>query len=192
VIGTTLALFGLGLVMAVIACALVEIDAGRPIGVIAAYRLARPRVRPLLGSIGLFVIAWVVLTATAFLIPVAVWLAVRWCLIAPITELEDRKPWPALRRSGELVHRRWIRVGSLVGVSAAVALLAGPLLGVVLIFLTSVPFVAINIVAGIVYALLLPFVAIVTAYVYFDARARVELEAPQPSLLPAEIELGMS
>ena len=192
VIGTTLTLFGLGLVMAVTACALVEIDAGRAIGVVAAYRLARPRVRPLLGSIGLFVTAWVLLTATAFLIPVAVWLAVRWCLLAPVIELEDSKPWPALRRSGALVHRRWIRVGSLVGVSAGFALIAGPLLGVVLIFLTNVPFVTINLVAGIVYALLLPFVAIVTAFVYFDARARVELEVPNPSLLPAEIELGAS
>jgi hypothetical protein len=192
VIGTTLTLFGLGLVMAVTACALVEIDAGRPIGVIAAYRLVRPRARPLLGSIGLFVTAWVLLTATAFLIPVAVWLAVRWCLIAPVIELEDRKSWPALRRSGELVHRRWIRAGSLVGVSAVVALLAGPLLGVVLIFLTSVPFGAINLIAGVVYALLLPFVAIVTAYVYFDARTRRELETVQPSELPAEIEFQAS
>jgi hypothetical protein len=192
VIGTTLTLFGLGLVMAVTACALVEIDAGRPIGVIAAYRLVRPRARPLLGSIGLFVTAWVLLTATAFLIPVAVWLAVRWCLVAPVIELEDRKSWPALRRSGELVHRRWIRAGSLVGVSAVVALLAGPLLGVVLIFLTSVPFGAINLIAGVVYALLLPFVAIVTVYVYFDARTRRELETVQPSELPAEIEFQAS
>jgi hypothetical protein len=192
VIGTTLTLFGLGLVMAVTACALVEIDAGRPIGVIAAYRLVRPRARPLLGSIGLFVTAWVLLTATAFLIPVAVWLAVRWCLVAPVIELEDRKSWPALRRSGELVHRRWIRAGSLVGVSAVVALLAGPLLGVVLIFLTSVPLGAINLIAGVVYALLLPFVAIVTVYVYFDARTRRELETVQPSELPAEIEFQAS
>jgi hypothetical protein len=38
------------------------------------------------------------------------------------------------------------------------------------------PFVVLNIVAGAVYALALPFVAIVTSYVYFDALARHELE----------------
>jgi hypothetical protein len=51
--------------------------------------------------------------------------------------------------------------------------------------------VLLNIVAGIVYALALPFVALVTSYVYFDARARVELEAEEKvDELPAEIELA--
>ena len=52
------------------------------------------------------------------------------------------------------------------------------------------PFAFLNIVAGVVYALALPFVALVTAYVYFDARARGELEPVQPPELPAEIELS--
>ena len=110
----------------------------------------------------------------------------------PAVELDDRNGIAALRRSAGLVQGRWIRVGSLVGVSAAVALIAGPLLGVVLIFLTSMPFALLNIVAGVVYALSLPFVALVTAYVYFDARTRGELEPVEPSELPAEIELQAS
>jgi hypothetical protein len=48
-----------------------------------------------------------------------------------------------------------------------------------------------NIVAGIVYALAMPFVAITTTYVYFDARVRNELEpSGRPVDLPAEIELS--
>ena len=121
-IGTTLTLLGLGLVQAATACALVEIDAGRPIGAVAAYRIALRRIRPLLRTIALFVVAWVALTATTFLIPVALWLAVRWCLLAPVVELEERGGIAALRRSAGLVRGRWIRVGSLVGVSAGVAL----------------------------------------------------------------------
>jgi hypothetical protein len=192
VIGATLTLLGLGLVQAATACALVEIDAGRAIGAIGAYRIALRRLRPLLRSIGLFVLVWVLLTTTAFLIPVAIWLAVRWCLLAPAVELEDRAGLSALRRSGSLVRGRWIRTGSLVGVSAAIALALGPLIGVVLIFVSSMPFALLNIVAGVVYALSLPFVALVTAYVYFDARTRGELEPVQPSELPAEIELQAS
>ena len=34
-----------------------------------------------------------------------------------------------------------------------------------------------NVVAGVVYALAMPFVALTTAYVYFDARVREELPA---------------
>jgi hypothetical protein len=190
VIGTMFALLGLGLVQAATACALVEIDANRSVGAWGAYRLALRRIRPLLGAIALFVVMWVVLTATVFLIPVAIWLAVRWCLAAPVVELEGQRPLPSVRRSGELVRRRWFRVGSLVGVSAAVALIAGPLLGAVLVFLTDTPLALLNVFAGVVYALAMPFVALVTGYVYFDARARVELEpAERPSELPAEIQL---
>ena len=193
VIGTTLTLLVLGLLQAATACALVEIDEGRPIGAVGAYRLALRRLRPLLRTIALFVAVWVALTLTTFLIPVALWLAVRWCLLAPVVELEGRGGVAALRRSAGLVRGRWIRVGSLVGVSAGVALIAGPLLGVALIFLTSMPLALLNIVAGVVYALALPYVALVTSYVYFDARARGELEpVDRPSQLPAEIELRPS
>ena len=191
VIGTTLALVGLGVVMAATACALVEIDAGRDVGPIGAYRLAWEHVRPLMRVLVLWVAVWIVLTATVFLIPVALWLAVRWALVAPVVALErDRRPLATLRRSGELVRGRWIRVGSLVGMSAAIALLLGPLLGAILIFLTDMPLATLNIVAGVVYALAMPFVALVTAYVYFDARARLELEPVERiSELPREISL---
>jgi hypothetical protein len=190
VVGTTFALLGLGLVMAATACALVEIDAGRSVSPVDAYRLALRRLRPLLGAIALFVVVWVVLTSTVFLIPVAIWLAIRWCLVAPVVELERHRPLASLRRSAELVRHRWIRVGSLVGVSAAVALVSGPLLGAILIFLTDAPLALLNVFAGVVYALAMPFVALVTAYVYFDARARVELEPVRDvAELPAEISL---
>jgi hypothetical protein len=86
------------------------------------------------------------------------------------------------------VRRRWLRVGSLVGIGAVLALLAGPLLGALLILFTDAPLALMNILAGIVYALALPFVALVTTYVYFDARTRQELPAAgEPGELPAEI-----
>jgi hypothetical protein len=193
IIGTTLALLGLGLVQAATACALLELDSGRQVGAVSAYAKAFGRIRPLLGTIGLFVAGWVVLTTTTFLIPVAIWLAVRWCLLAPVVELEDLRRVSALRRSGELVRGRWWRTASLVGLSAAISLGAGPLLGALLIFVVDAPLATLNIVAGIVYAAALPFVALVTAYVYFDARTRVELEpAVEQRELPAEIDLAQA
>ena len=80
-------------------------------------------------------------------------------------------------------------MASLVGVGAVLALAAGPFLGALLIFVTDAPLALLNIVAGVVYALAMPFVALTTAYVYFDARVRNEL-APEaaPTELPAEIE----
>jgi hypothetical protein len=189
-IGTTLTLLGLGLVQAATSCALVRLDAGKPVGPIDAYRSALRRTRPLLGALGIAVALWLVLTLTAFLLPAAIWLAIRWSLVAQVVELEGGSPLAALRRSSRLVQGRWLRVAALVGVGSVLALAAGPLLGALLILLTDAPLALLNVVAGIVYAAALPFVALTTSYVYFDARARSELEAPEPDSLPAEIELA--
>ena len=190
-LGTTLALLGFGLVQAATACALAEIDSGRSIGAIQAYRVALARLRPLVRGLALAVLICLALVATWFLIPVAIWLAVRWSLLAQAVELESGPGRRALRRSAELVRGHWFRVASLVGLSALLALAAGPLVGALLIFATDAPLALLNFVAGIVYAVAMPFVAITTSYVYFDARARAELERREdPAELPAEIELA--
>jgi hypothetical protein len=189
-IGATLALLGLGLVQATTVCALLELDAGRRVTALAAFAEASKSVRPLLRAIGLFVLVWVLLTTSTFLLPVAIWLAIRWCLLAPVVVLEELGGRHALRRSGELVRGRWWRTASLVGLSAAISLGAGPLLGALLIFVVDAPLATLNIVAGIVYAAVLPFVGLVTAYVYFDARTRTELEPVEQGELPAEVELA--
>ena len=190
-VGLTLTLLGLALVQAATARALVEIDRGNDIGPIDAYRLAFRPARPLVGALLSAVAVWVVLNATVVLAPVAVWLAVRWSLLAPVAELEERTGLGTLRRSAELVRGRWLRVASLVGVGVVLALAAGPLVGALLIILTDAPLALLNVVAGIVYALAMPFVALITAYVYFDARVRHELEPePERDELPAEIQLS--
>ena len=176
-VGTTLTLLGLMLVQAATACALVEIDEGRAIGPLQAYRVAFRRLRPLTGALAFAVGVCAALAATAILVPVAIWLAVRWSLLAQVVELEERQALAALRRSAELVRHRWLRVGSLVGVGAALALAAGPFLGAILIVLTDMPLALLNIVAGVVYALVMPFVALTTAYVYFDSRVRERARA---------------
>jgi hypothetical protein len=190
-IGTTLTLVGLALVQAATACALVEIDKGRSVGPVGAYRRALTRIRPLLAALGLAVAAWVALTATGILLPVAIWLAVRWSLFGQVVELEDRSALDALRRSAELVRGRWLRVASLVGLGAVLALGAGPLIGALLILLTDAPLPLLNVVAGVIYSIAIPFVAVTTTYVYMDARTRVELEpADELDELPAEIQLS--
>jgi hypothetical protein len=58
----------------------------------------------------------------------------------------------------------------------------------VLIFITNAPFALLNIVAGVVYALAMPVVALATAYVYFDAVVHERLEpAGWQDELPAEL-----
>jgi hypothetical protein len=190
-IGSTLTLLGLGLVIAATLRALVEIDEGRRIGPVRAYRLALGRLRPLVGALAIAVVVITLLVTSVFLIPVAVWLAVRWALVVPPAELEGASALTALRRSARLVRQQWLKVATLTVAAAAIALVVGPLVGALLIILTDAPFSLLNIVAGLVYALTIPFVALTTSYVYFDARVREEL-APsrEPDQLPAEIELS--
>ncbi len=189
-IGASLTLLGVGLVQAATVCALARIDEGESIGAVEAYTRALRRVRPLLGGIGIAVAVWLALTATAILVPVAIWLGVRWALLAQVVELEDRSAFDALRRSSALVRHRWARVASLVGAGSVIALVAGPVLGVLLIFVTDAPLALVNVVAGVVYALAMPFVALTTSYVYFDVRSRFELEPrDERRELPAEIQL---
>jgi hypothetical protein len=188
-IGTTLTLLGITVVQAATACALAEVDAGRRSSPIRAYRTALTKMRPLLGGLALAVAAWVVLTATAVLLPVAIWLAVRWILFAQVVELEDRSAVDGLRRSFALVRGRWLRVASLVGAGVLLALAAGPLLGAILILLTDAPLSLLNLIAGVVYALAMPLIALTATYVYVDARTREELEPAAPPTLPAEVEL---
>ena len=86
--------------------------------------------------------------------------------------LRRRRPSPKPPSS----CRRWLRVASLVAVGRDWRSFVGPFLGALLILVTDAPLPLLNVVAGVVYAIAMPFVALVTSYVYFDARTRVELE----------------
>ena len=136
-IGTALTLLGLGLVQAATARALVEIDRGRTIGPIHAYWLARDSLRPLLGALIVATTVVSLLASSLYLLPLAIWLAGLWALVAPSIELEGLSAVGGLRRSGRLVRGSWLKVASLIVVGAALALLVGPLVGVALILGTT-------------------------------------------------------
>ncbi|MFL5929665.1 MAG: hypothetical protein ACJ75P_00260 [Gaiellaceae bacterium] len=187
-IGTALTLLGLGLVQAASARAVAALDEGRRIGPVGAYREGLARGRPLAGAFAIAAVAVVLLGASVVLIPIAIWLAIRWALIVPTVALEGLPAVRALRRSGRLVRRQRLKVASLVVLATALALASGPLVGALLILLTSLPFGLLNVVAGVVWAIALPFVALTTVYVYFDTLVRERLEPDvAPGELPAEI-----
>jgi hypothetical protein len=190
-IGTALTLLGLGLVQAATARALVEIDQGRETGPMRAYLLAADSVRPLLGALVIAATVVSLLASSIYLIPVAVWLAGRWALIAPSIELERLGALAGLRRSGSLVEGAWLKVASLIVIGGALSVAIGPIVGVALILGTDAPFWLVNVVAGVIYAVTMPLVAITTAYVYFDRRVADELASEgAPTVLPAEIEFS--
>jgi hypothetical protein len=189
-LGTALTLLGLGLVQAATATALVELDADRPVGPVLAYRLSLVRVGSLFKALLVAVAVVSLLTSSLFLLPIAIWLAGRWALVAPVVELERVGSLAALRRSRRLVSGQWLKVSTLVVAGGGLVLLLGPLVGALLILGTNAPFWLVNVVAGVIYALAMPFVALTTAYLYFDCRVRDELRTAEVGdRLPAEIVL---
>jgi hypothetical protein len=189
-IGTALTLFGLGLVQAATARALVEIDAGRRVGPLRAYRLAADSARSLLGALVIAAVVVSLLASSIFLLPLAVWLAGRFALIAPAAEIERTSAIGALDRSRQLVRGKWLKVASLIVAGVGLVLLIGPLVGFLLIVASDAPFWLVNVIAGFVYAIAMPYAAIVTVYAYVDLRVRAELTSElEPATLPAEIEL---
>ncbi len=169
-----------------------EIDEGREVGPRRAYAGALRRAVPLLLTQLAIGVVLVLLTLTVVLIPVALVLLVLSLLITPVVLFERQWGWVAARRSAHLVRRRWVKVVVLVALTNALVLAIGPLLGTVLILGTSLPFAVSNAVAGIVYALFVPLVALNAVYVYADVIVRDELEprVEKPPQLPAEASLS--
>ena len=95
-----LTLLALALVQAACARAIAMIDARQEVGVREVYRLSFDSVLPLLGALAVAVGVLTGLSASILLLPIAIWLAVRWALIVPVVELEEHSGLGALRRSG--------------------------------------------------------------------------------------------
>jgi hypothetical protein len=69
------------------------------------------------------------------------------------------------------------------------ALLLGPLVGTLLLFVSSASFDFVNLVSNVIYAVVLPFAAIATTYLYFDLRVNKRSEETLQEtgdVLPAE------
>ena len=172
--------------------AVAEADAGREVRAGRALRLAAHRLPATLGAGALFLGAVLALFATIVLAPVAVVAAVAGALWLPAVQLGRLGPVAALRRSAGLVRLRVVPVLVLIGTANLIVSAVGPILGFgVLLVAGDVPFVVGNAVAGITYALLSPFVGVVTAYVYADVTVRRAQRGERPSeVLPAEGELA--
>jgi hypothetical protein len=189
-LGTVLSLAAYAVVTAATARAMVEIDAGRPVTALSAYRGSLDGLGTMLVALAVTVAVQFVTGLSVLLIPLGLVLLVRWSLLAPVAEVEDHGVRGILRRSGGLVAGHWPRVLVLVIGLGSLALLVGPLAGALAILVTGAAFDVVNLLAGLVYVLVMPLAAIATVYVYFDLRVRAETEAApaaEPDRLPAEI-----
>jgi hypothetical protein len=188
-LGIVFTVFGLAVIQSASAIAMVEIDAARHITALRAYRKTLPKLGSLLATVLIVAVALTIVSFTAIGVLLAVLLVVRWSFLAQVLVLEDTSGVTGLHRSAQLVRGSWWRVASLILFITVIALLLGPLFGTVLLFVTSASFDFVNIVSSVIYAIVLPYAAIATTYLYFDLRVAKQQEMAtqeQGDVLPEE------
>jgi hypothetical protein len=124
----------------------------------------------LLATLGVLLLALTVIG-----IPFAIWKLVSWSFVQQEVMFTDKSFRESFRASSELVRGRWFRTARVVLVFYVISVAAGPMLTFALIF-TALPLIWINVIGSLVFALLIPFVAMGETFLYLDLGVREEEE----------------
>ncbi len=164
--------FAAAAVTGAVSATLNELDAGRPVTARRAYTLAGRNGRALAGATALQFVLILVLVATVVGIPFAVYYFIRTSLFAQKCVLEDQSAVGSLRASARLTRRHWWRTFAFTTLVNVIAILSGPLLGVLILLLTAQSLTFIDITGSIVYTLVVPYAAVALTLYYFDLQMR--------------------
>jgi hypothetical protein len=135
------------------------------------WRVAAGSLLPPLAALGLFI--------TIIGIPVAVYKIVCWQFVQQEILIEDKGIRDAFRGSSNRVRGRWWHTVRALGFFWLLSIAAGPVLGFTLIF-TNLSLLWINVIGSVVFALLVPYVALGRTLLYFDLGIRAEEEPAKP------------
>jgi hypothetical protein len=135
------------------------------------WRVAAGALLPYLGALALFV--------TVIGIPFAIYKFVCWQFVQQEILIGDRGVRDAFRASSERVRGRWWHTVRTLGFFWLLSIAAGPVLGFTLIF-TNFSLLWINVIGSVVFALLVPYVALGRTLLYFDLGVRAEEEPARP------------
>ncbi|HEX6665537.1 MAG TPA: hypothetical protein VF081_02965 [Solirubrobacterales bacterium] len=127
----------------------------------------------------LFVLATVGLAITIIGLPVAIYKYVAWSFVKQEIVFENRGIREAFHASSDLVRGRWWHTVRVAGFLFVVSIVVGPVFTFALIF-TALPLIWINFFGSLIFALLIPFVALGETLLYFDLEARGEAEPLKP------------
>ena len=131
------------------------------------WRVAAGSLLPYVGALALFV--------TVIGIPYAIYKFVCWQFVQQEILIGDKGIRDAFRASSERVRGRWWHTVRALGFFWLLSIAAGPVLGFTLIF-TNFSLLWINVIGSVVFALLVPYVALGRTLLYFDLGVRAEEE----------------
>lgn len=122
----------------------------------------------LLATVGVFAMLLTIIGT-----PFAAWKYIGWMFIQQQILFEDKPLRGAFRGSSELVKGRWWYALRVAAVFWLIGVVTGPTLGFALIF-ADLPLILINAIGALVFALLVPYIAIGRTLLYFDLQAEAE------------------
>jgi hypothetical protein len=134
------------------------------------WRVAAGSLLPYVGALALFI--------TVIGIPFAIYKFVCWQFVQQEILIGDKGIRDAFRGSSNRVRGRWWHAVRALGFFWLLSIAAGPVLGFTLIF-TNFSLLWINVIGSVVFALLVPYVALGRTLLYFDLGVRAE-EEPKP------------
>jgi hypothetical protein len=104
--------------------------------------------------------------------------AVTGAVSAALDELDSRRRVSVLHaytlagRHARATRRHWWRTFAITALVDVIAILSGPLLGVLILLLTAQSLIFIDIIGSVVYTLVVPYAAIALTLYYFDLQER--------------------
>ncbi len=149
-------------------------------GLIAAYRGMVRRFWRVVTAQLLVTLGVTLMGITVIGLPFAVWKYVGWQFVQQEILFEDKPLREAFRGSSRLVSGRWWHTVRVAGFLWLLSVIAGPVLGFALIF-ANLSLFWINVFGSVVFALLVPYVALGHTLLYFDLAARAEEAAANPN-----------
>jgi hypothetical protein len=149
------------------------------VGFARALRGVRERFWRVVGAQLLATLGVLVLALTVIGLPFAAWKLVDWSFVQQEVLFTDKGFRESFRASSELVRGRWFRTARVVVIFYVINIAAGPILTFALIF-TALPLIWINMIGSLVFALLIPFVALGETFLFLDLSVREEEEGVTP------------
>jgi hypothetical protein len=167
---------GYAVVAAIAIAYLRDLEEGRLTGYAIAFKDMVQRFWRVVGGQILASLLPLLIALTIIGIPFAIWKFVEWQFVQQEIIFKDKSLREAFRGSTRLVRGNWWRTVRIAGFLWLISVVIGPALGFALIF-TPLSLVWANVLGSVVFALLVPYVAIGRTLLYWDLSVRRQ-EAP--------------
>jgi len=145
-----------------------------------AFRGMERRFWRVIGTQMMYVAGLYLLAITIVGAPFAVNKFVAWSFVKQEILFNDRGVREAFHASADLVRGRWWHAVRFVAFLFVLAAVTGPILTFALIF-TNLPLVWVDLLGSLVFALLIPYIALGETLLYLDLEVRAETEGIKPA-----------